>query len=65
MVALNIREADTSRAYRILDARLRKLTQKQAAIADVPTGGSATTAANATAINDILAVLRALDVIET
>lgn len=64
MVALNIREADTSRAYRILEARLRKLSQTQAAITDVPTGGSATAAANATAINDILAALRALELIE-
>jgi len=35
------------------------------AIADVPTGGSATAAANATAVNSILAVLRARGTIAT
>jgi hypothetical protein len=35
------------------------------AIADVDTGGSATAAANATAINQILAVLRSLNIIAT
>lgn len=63
MVALNIREADTSRAYRILEARLRKL-QTQAAITDPPTGGSATAADNATAIIAILEAMRALGLIE-
>lgn len=39
--------------------------QEQSAIADVPTAGSATAAANATAINSILAALRTVGVIAT
>jgi hypothetical protein len=38
---------------------VRVITERQAAIADVPTGGSATAAANAEAINAVLAVMRA------
>ncbi len=41
------------------------VTNQQAAIADVPTGGSATAAANATAINSILAMLRTHGLIAT
>jgi len=48
----------TNQEFDRLHERINKIVAEAAAISDVATGGSATAAANATAINSILALLR-------